>query len=307
MQSQHSARFTISNTLLATGAILLGGSAAFAAPVAPGTQPDASTYGNAVFTGRNFVDTARTGEKTHGEILNLLYGGNFVHTGPTGLDYTNGDFYIQRIPDRLTVGQQVEIGQAASSLYEYTDQVWSDRFERIEAHYRFAGYEQDFGYITENQPAIASISSSADYHKLLEVTWQHYGPNYEPIGITATMPDLEGADFYWGRNRINGLFSSKEDQNRDGLDHLLTYKVIPLTETFFDEGEEGPIDLTRNFLLFWEDQTQNDNVHSYDIGDWDYNDLVVEVQAQYNTVPEPAALSLIGLGGLALLRRRRQA
>ncbi len=273
--------------------------------------PDPIYIGNAVFTGRNFVDTARPGEKTHKEIFDLLYGGDFQ---AVGLDYTNGEYYMQRIPDDLLIGDQVSIGLAATSLFEYTDQTWFDNFSSVEAHYRFAGYQQSFGYTLATQdngngpqllPAVAGDIPAEDYEKLFDVTWQSYGDNYEPIGVHASMPDLGGAAFHWARGRDNGIFTSNPSLNRDGMDHVITYKVIPLTQgpELMGVAEEQ----VRSFLLFWEDQTVDDNVHWYDKGDWDYNDLVVEVRAQYNNgVPEPSALALAGIGAVGLLRRRRR-
>ena len=139
-----------------------------------------------------------------------------------------------------------------------------------------------------------------DQFKLFDVVPWDYG-----LGVDgqATVPDLQGATFRWARGGENGVWNSDPAQNRDGLDHLITYKVINLQDVPRVAAEED----FRSFMLFWEDQSDTDNVNWYDVGDWDFNDLVVEVRAQYNEVPEPSAIAG-ALGGLAMLglRRRRR-
>jgi hypothetical protein len=278
------------------GALLAG--VVVAAPAFAAVTPNI-TIGNAVFTGRN--EDVPDREKTHQEIFNLLYGGGFQ---PVGLDYSNGQYYMQRIPDDLLPGQpQTAIGLAAPSLYDYTDQVWSDQFGHVEAHYRFANYSPSFGYapLDRNGPALAS--TTPPYDDLIDITWQHWGPNYQPIGMTAQMPDLNGAEFVWARGKENGLFYSDPSLNRDGKDHLITYKVIPIEQGTERLAVNG--NFTRSFLLFWEDQIEGQNAYNWGTTDYDFNDLVVEVEATYTHVPEPSALALAGIAATALLRRRR--
>lgn len=314
---------------LAGAAVSVAAQAALASPT---PIPTDTVIGDAIFTGRNFVDTPRDGEKTHKQILDLLYGGDFT---PVGLDFTNGTYYIQRIPDALAPSAGVSaarIGEASisstPSIYDYADQEWYGNFSNVTARYRFADYEQSFGYSLTG----SGLIDDPDYNKLLDITWQNYGPGYSPLNEVAVMPNLDGEVFNWVRGRDNGLFSSDPSRNRDGLDHLITYKVILLDQgpkkvafsmaSSITDGEGGgnakevpisevppPTGEEKTFLLFWEDQMEDGNVHWYDDGDWDYNDLVVEIRGIYNSheVPEPSSLALAGLGGLALLRRRRRA
>lgn len=92
--------------------------------------------------------------------------------------------------------------------------------------------------------------------------------------------------------------STNPSDNPFGQDHVITY-------TYSIEGE----DTEGKYLLFFEDLSQGTPW-----SDFDYNDLVVEVTTYGRgpivtdrppSLPEPASLVLMGLGGLTVLRRRR--
>lgn len=252
--------------------------------------PAPIVYGNAIYTARN--DTPRPGELSHAQILEHLYGGTFTPTGAHGLDFTNGEILIKRIADDIQEVMNVTaIGQTQGVTEYYTDQFWQDQFLTVEAQARFATYTQNFGLIPQEV--------GGDYVQLLNTMDWKWGFGADE---QAVVPDLNGATFRWARGGENGVWNSDPSQNRDGLDHLITYKVVYLNDT---DVRLTAAQEFKTFLLFWEDQSDTDNVHPIDIGDWDFNDLVVEVRAQYNSIPEPASLGVIA-GGMALLGLRRR-
>ena len=81
------------------------------------------------------------------------------------------------------------------------------------------------------------------------------------------------------------LWSSQDADNSDGQDHMRTFRIT-----------DGPS--AGNYAICWEDLPC--------LGDQDHQDLIVEVSGGGAPVPEPAALAMIGLGGLGVLRRRRR-
>lgn len=272
---------------------LVIGSVAAAAVMVGATPAEAAiVHDGAIYTER--VD--RASEPTHKEILEHLYGGTFVSAGDHGLDFTNGLIYVKRIADDRETNTKTAIGQTNGDLTQYTDQFWQDQFSTVHARARFANYGQAFGYVpTDNND---------DYVELFSA----YHDREYKMPQSAIMDDLNGESFVWARSGDNGVWTSNPQQNRDEQDHLITYKVVVLNPRN-EPVENGLLqDLLdyKTFLLFWEDQSFKDlNVNWYDIGDWDYNDLVVEVRAQYNEVPEPSA-ALAGMGLLAMLGMRRR-
>lgn len=279
------------------GGLIIGCTAAVAVGGFANAAQAAIAYEGAYYTQR--VD--RADEPTHQQILEHLYGGTFESAGGHGLDFTNGVIYVKRIADDRDSVIQTAIGQTNGDLQQYTDRVWQDQFSTVHARARFASYGQAFGYVP--------YTNGLGYNELFSAFYNH---EYD-MTQSANMPDLEGASFLWARSGENGVWTSDPEQNRDGQDHLITYKVIPVQQpravSLSTENSDllRDLDEFKTFLLFWEDQTyQGGNLHDYDVGDWDFNDLVVEVRAQYNEIPEPGtALASVGLLAMLGMRRRR--
>jgi len=91
-------------------------------------------------------------------------------------------------------------------------------------------------------------------------------------------------DFLWSYQPNGDEWWSLQSLNTNDGDHFITYKIEGAHPQGFVQ-----------WLIFCENSPTSP-------ADWDYNDFVVEVTA---TVPEPATMMLLGLGGLALLRRRK--
>jgi len=110
----------------------------------------------------------------------------------------------------------------------------------------------------------------------------------EVTGDSMGNPGGTGIEFVrYGSENNTVQASTNPASNPDGQDHAVTY-------TWTVNG----VPAANRYLIFFEDSNE-DSVYT----DTDYNDLVVEVIG--TPIPEPTSLALIGLGGLAMLRRRR--
>lgn len=145
------------------------------------------------------------------------------------------------------------------------DQTWQASGYTAKAVASFSGYAQTFGV----------FGSAGEFSRLFAVS----GTGYRTSG-TATVAG--GTAF--GRGGRGELFSSITAQNSDGRDHLVSYAI---------SGNDVP---ANTYLLFWEDGIGTR-------GDFDYNDLVVELRANRNgalLIPLPSA-AWMGLIGLTLV------
>jgi len=163
---------------------------------------------------------------------------------------------------------------------------------------RYAGYGQRFGYYTNPEGVLSGDPTTlggggvdGDFHHLFDVT----GP------LNTTAPGAIGVigvgDFpvgFYDNAPLGGArtWYSDETRNSDGFDHMVAYWAT---------NSDGTISTT-TFIIAFEDRRN--------LGDMDYNDLVVEVFLAGGPtfdppVPEPATagLLLMGLAGAALRRR----
>lgn len=219
-----------------------------------------------------------SGEDSRVQILNNIYGATFT---ASGLDFTSNHgvnaIRVQDIfdtgtllPDPHTLAQSEAVGN--------DDQVWTANFRLASAEAKFASYGQEFGYFDG--------TSSTTYHKLFNETGSGYA--VDEVGTT-DLSFLSNHTLRWARGGQSRVFSSRNSDNSDGLDHMITYRI------------EGLDDGKLTWLLFWEDLLPGEGP------DYDYNDMVIQITAVptvQGLIPEPATLGLL-MPALLLVGRRQ--
>jgi hypothetical protein len=206
-------------------------------------------------------------EKTQEQILEDVYGGDF---SGSGTDLGDGLWSVFS-NGSVTARRVWDVDDADETIHIVTgdqtniDQIWTDGAASVTAQARYAAHTQSFGW---NGGGLGT-----GYVELL---------THEDVGLGTVVPIEIAGDFLWGIQPNGDEWWSKNSINTDsGADHLVTYYI------------EGLITDKTVWLLFWEDLGSSG-------WDQDYNDFAVEVRA----IPEPATIFLLGLGGLALLRKR---
>ena len=214
-----------------------------------------------------YSDWVENGEPTMVNIFSGIYGGTWTNGGP---DYTNGDITAYRVYDYDDGEETVHL--IDGDQFDI-DQIWTDGIATVTAQAKYASLGQSFGW---NQGG----TDPCNYEELI---------NYSgPSGVIEDGPTVEidiDGDFLWGIQPNSDEWWSKMSHNEDGgMDHLIS---------FFIDG--ASLEDESVWLLFWEDLPSSG-------WDQDYQDFVIEIRA----VPEPMTICLFGLGGLALLRKRRK-
>ncbi len=230
--------------------------------------------GQGASAGFTTIEAPRATELGHREILEGVYGGTFT---PSGANFILGGagstLSAIRVDDfGFGTGLNLVTGNPGGVI----DTEWTDGIASADAKAVYAAYAQEFGYFTD---------TSGGFQPLFQV----FGTGFNLIGEGEM--DFGGQMWRWGRNGQEGAQSSRDADNLDLADHMVTYKLI-------DSSRGG--EFSARWLLFWEDRNG-------DPSDWDYNDLVVEISASATIIPLPtgAALGAAGLGLIVFTRRRR--
>jgi hypothetical protein len=183
---------------------------------------------------------------THAQILSHVYGGTFTPSLGRAFDLSNGNIVAERIEDRLNPsfgeggGEGTPINMAGDGFAEgtggpdATDQLWNANFTGATAEAKFALYPQDFGFFDG--------AAGGSYRKLFDLQ----GSGFNVTG-TANLSPAAGHLIRWGRSGEARTFSSREADNSDAYDHLITYEIHDLSL----QGVPGGGGTTR-WLIFWE-------------------------------------------------------
>jgi hypothetical protein len=187
-------------------------------------------------------------------------------------------------------------------LYDIMDELYGDNYTRVPDTNDMFWFETDGGvnaialYAAADQQ-LGYLAVGTETNVLIgpELTENIVPPNSTSLG---TFQVTNGGPFVF-LNAANGYpgvetFYSDPALNSDGQDHMVTFRVTNLLNTYVIAFEDLPIGnpLTRG--------------GSSVTGDQDYNDLVVQV-TNAAPVPEPGTMFLLAVGslGLAVTLRKR--
>jgi hypothetical protein len=148
----------------------------------------------------------------------------------------------------------------------YADQCWTAELLSARALARFGGFDQSLGIIHGE--------TGGSPQELFTVSGTGLNVSGSVNGL-----DLSGTTFRFTRGGGGEFFTSLDDDNTLGHDQMVSYRI------------RGPNGLDR-YVLFFEDASAVQN------SDWDFNDLVVEIDG---TSPQAVPLPPAAWSGLAML------
>ncbi|HEX4125456.1 MAG TPA: hypothetical protein VHY37_12065 [Tepidisphaeraceae bacterium] len=165
----------------------------------------------------------------------------------------------------------------ATQLDDSADQTWTGSIISAQAVAAFSQLPEVFGYIPG--------ADSSGFTPLFTAS----GHGYDVTGSSGAVPITDS--YQLARDGPNALFSSDPANSADQSVHMLAYAVT---------GLPNQLPTVQTWMLFWEDTAAP-------ASDWDYNDLVVELQTD---PPAPSTTPLLiplppavwsGLSGLVAL------
>ena len=224
---------------------------------------------SAAFAGFTTIEPNPSSENSQVMILDHIYGGSFTLEGD-GVDYSNGSLSALRVSDYLP-----STSSADNPGPNATDQLWQANQVNAVAQAVFAeDPSTPFGYIPG--------ASGGSFTPLFTVS----GSGYAVSGSGSFSPGSQ--IFRFGAENPYGLLSTLPSDNVDGKDHVVTYEVDGLGDSF------------KTWLLFFDDYGNNGQD-----ADFDYQDLVIQVKTvpYTSTLPEPGSMMLICGVAIGLLKR----
>ena len=160
------------------------------------------------------------------------------------------------------------------------DQVWNPANGNAVAKAKYAAYSLQLGYIRD-----MNGFDTANFQDLFSVSDPHFDfLNDNDPSLTGNLAG--GGNFVWAlaTGGATPTWTSMPSMN-GGDDHIVTWLI------------GGNSDSAGNYVIAWEDDNN--------LGDQDYNDLVVEVSG-VAPVPIPSAILLLGSGLVAMIGIRRR-
>ncbi len=159
-------------------------------------------------------------------------------------------------------------GVIATRVDDTQDQVWSGSVLSTRALARFASFQQGLAFNDGSQKPQFNVTGGG-------------------LSVSGSAGAFTGSDFSIERTGPGGTFSSIDAKNSDGRDHMITYLIGTADKS------------SKLYAIFFEDMASPK-------GDFDFNDLGVEVKMASVPLPPAFWAGLTCLAGIGLMHRARR-